>query len=246
MENRNICFFDLETTSIDTETTRIVQIAFCITDRDLNVISGPFKTLINPETEIPAESTAVHGIKNEDVVDAPKFVNVAQSFYNSILGCDLAGFNAKKFDIPVLINEFYRCGIEFSIKGLEIIDPYIFYAKKEKRDLAAALKFYCGKEMVNAHDAEADIMATVEIARGQLTKYDDVTTLKDLIAVTEPENTCDLAGKIVMKDGVPIFNFGPHYGKPISENMGFLTWMQTKDFPKQTKDWIDDYLANLT
>lgn len=242
MKNKNICWFDLETTGIDTENDRIVQIAVCITDQNLNIISGPFDTLVNPEIPISKGATETHGITDKMVANSPKFADIAGSLYATIGDCDLGGYNLKKFDVPLLMNEFNRVGINMCIIGRNIVDSYLVFSKKETRNLSNALKFYCNKEMEGAHDAKDDILATIEVARGQINHYDDISTIEDLIAVTEPENTCDLAGKIIMKNGFPVFNFGKHYGKEIKDNINYLEWMLTADMPKETKDWIEDYL----
>lgn len=242
---RHIAVFDLETTSANTNDCRICQIAILICTFDLKPLGPPMVSLVNPQIPIPAEATAVHGITDEMVKDAPTFEMIAPSLVQILDPTDWATYNGIKFDCPVILNEFNRVGITIDITGKKLIDGYIVFTKKEPRTLIEALRFYCGKELENAHDAGGDAMATFEVLLGQIAKYDDLNTVDDLVALTEPENRCDLAGKIVMKDGVPVFNFGTKFGKPISDDIGMLNWILDKDFPAETKQWVTKYLRSL-
>lgn len=237
-----IVFFDIESTGVDTNNDRIVQLAAFKTDMDFNPITDVFTVLVNPQITIPAGATEVHGITDEMVADMPLFTAVAPGLFNFIGNSHLAGYNVT-FDILMLMSEFQRCGITFSIKNRMIIDPLVTLRVKEPRDQSTVYKYYTGETLEGAHDAAADILATHRIALEQRKKYEGLNTPADMYALSEPENRCDLSGKFKMKDGVPVFNIKPHIGKPISEQIGFLQWMLGKDFPQDTKDWIEEYLA---
>lgn len=242
---RNICIYDIESTGTDTGKDRIVQIAILIVNEELEVVHPLASSLVNPEMPIHPKATLVHGITDEIAATAPTFSQIANSLYEAIKDCDLCFFNGIKFDLPMLIEEFARAGINFSYEGKRLLDAYQVFIKKERRDLTAALKFYAGKEMQNAHEAGADVMATLEIMRGQLTKYEDIKTLDDINAIAEPENRCDLAGKFYKEDGIVRFGFGPHYQKDVREEAGFLAWMLTKDFPNDTMKYVEKLLREI-
>ena len=239
----NIAIFDLETTGTNPSEDRICQIAIYICDSNLNPLGPPRQSLINPGIPIPEQASKVHGITDEMVQNAPTFAQVAPTLLNIFQSTDWATYNGIRFDCPMLLAEFERCGIIIDISGKKLIDANVVFVKKEPRTLEAALKFYCNEELLDAHEATADTIATYKVLKGQLQRYDDINTIDDIVALSEPENRCDLAGKIIMKDGVPVFNFGANFGKPISENHGMLTWMLDKDFPAETKQWINKYLA---
>lgn len=242
--SKQIVWFDLETTSSEPTEARIVQMAIVVTDRQFNIVSGPFQTLLNPEVAIPKEATEIHGITNEMVYDKPAFKDIAPGLLNFFIDKDWGFYNGIRYDSTVLLEEFNRANVSIDISGVAMIDPMIVFHKKEPRDLSAALKFYTGKDLDSAHEAQADTFATIEIAKGQIRMYDDINSVEDIIAMSEPENRCDLAGKFVLKDGVPVFTFGKHRGDPIANHKGFLNWMLDKDFPTETKSWISNFLKN--
>lgn len=242
--SKPIAWFDLETTSAEPTQAKIVQMSIVVTDRELNIVDGPHQTLINPEIPIPKGASDVHGILDEHVVNAPNFKTIAEGINNFLKDKDWGFYNGIRFDSTVLLEEFNRVGIEIDLTGINFIDPMIVFHKKEPRDLTAALKFYTGQEMSDAHDATADILATIEVARGQIKRYEDVSSVDDMITLSEPEKRCDIAGKFVMEEGVPVFTFGQHRGNPISTQLGFLNWMLDKDFPTETKQWIRKFLEN--
>ena len=191
---------------------------------------------------IPAESTAIHGITDEDVKDAPTFRQVAKSLADQIEGCDLAGFNSSRFDIPLLAEEFLRVGLDVDFSKKKLIDVQIIFHKKEQRTLEAAYRFYCDKNLEDAHSAEADTLATFEVLKAQLDKYDDLPN--DMAKLAEEysffNDNVDLAGRIIRNEnGIEVFNFGKHKGKPVSEVLrvepSFYAWMMDADFPLNTK-----------
>jgi DNA polymerase-3 subunit epsilon len=171
---RPICFFDLETTGIDVAKDRIVEIAIFKVFPNGNKESKTW--LVNPTVPIPPQSTAVHGISDEKVANEPTFKELAPVIYNMIKDSDLAGYNSDRFDIPLLAEELLRAGVDFDMKGRVSVDVQTVFHKKEERTLSAALKFYCGEDLVNAHSAEADTMATYEILKAQLDRYSDLET----------------------------------------------------------------------
>lgn len=240
--NRPIAFFDYETTSADPATARIVQIALVITDRNFNVLHGPFQTLVNPEIPIDPRATEVHHITDDMVATAPTFATFAPQLFDWLDPCDWGFYNGIKFDAAITVEEFARVGIDINPYNRQLIDPCQVFFKKEPRDLTAALKFYTGETMEDAHEALADIMATVKVAKAQVERYEDINSVDDIYNIIEPEKMCDLGGKFVLKDGEPAFAFGPHIGKLIKEEKSFLTWMMGKDFAKTTKDYITKFL----
>lgn len=235
-----IVFFDLETTGTNITHDRIVEISV------LKVFPNGKQDIktkrINPEMPIPAESTAIHGITDEDVKDAPTFRQVAKSLADQIEGCDLAGFNSSRFDIPLLAEEFLRVGLDVDFSKKKLIDVQIIFHKKEQRALEAAYRFYCDKNLEDAHSAEADTLATFEVLKAQLDKYDDLPN--DMAKLAEEysffNDNVDLAGRIIRNEnGIEVFNFGKHKGKPVSEVLrvepSFYAWMMDADFPLNTK-----------
>lgn len=249
---RPLAFFDLETTGIKVTIDRIVEI--CIV-RVVPDGTSKVKTLrINPEMHIPEEVTAIHGISDADVKDAPKFSEVAHELLQFLDNCDLAGFNSNHFDIPLLAEEFYRAGIDFDLKGRRFVDIQNIFHKMEPRNLRAAYKFYCGKDLVNAHSAEADTLATYEILMAQLEKYKDVAIndrygkayypvvndIKTLSEFSNASRNVDLIGHIVYNDkDVEVFNFGKHKGKPVGQvfrdEPSYYDWIMKSEFPLSTK-----------
>lgn len=238
-----IAWIDVETTGVDVNNDRIVQISVIKTDLNLTPVSDAITAYVNPNVPIPPESTEVHGITDDMVASAPTFDRIAVGLTQFIKNCHFGGYNVR-FDLQVLMAELSRLNYSLSLKGLMIIDPLVTLRVKEPRDQSSVYKYYTGRDLTSAHDAEADILATLEIAQAQREKYEDVKTVEDMWRLSEPETMCDLAGKFKMKDGVPVFTFGQHIGKPIVEHISFLQWMLSKDFPQNTKDWINEFLKN--
>ena len=234
-----IIFFDLETTGINIASDRIVEISYLKVDLNGNETS---KTLrVNPGIPIPEKVTAIHGISDEDVKDAPTFNEVAKSLARDFEGCDLAGYNSVRFDIPLLAEEFLRSGVDIDLKRRKFVDVQVIFMKMEPRTLTAAYKFFVNKELSNAHSAEADTMATYEVLQAQLDRYsnleNDIGKLAEFSAHTR---NVDFAGRIVFnEDDVEVFNFGKYKGKAVSEVLekdpGYYGWMMNVDFPLYTK-----------
>ncbi len=231
-----ICFFDLETTSIDRAVTRIVEISIC----KLYPHGGKdIKTrLINPEIPIPSDSTEIHGITNDSVKDKPTFKQVSKGLIDFIGDSDLAGYNSNNFDIPVLVNEFRRVGVDFDYSNRCLVDVQNIFKRKEQRTLGAAVKFYLGRDLIDAHSAEADILATVDVFKAQLKKYDDLPkTIKELALYTNyDKEIVDIEGKFQKdRDGNLIFNFGKHKGTLARAEPNFVEWMLRGDFTEDVK-----------
>jgi len=240
---RNIAWFDFETTDKDTSKAKIVQIGLVITSPNLDIIGDPVSVLVNPGEPIPPKSTEVHGITDEMVANAPTFGQIAHYFKQTIENCDWGFYNGIKYDVPVLISEFSRVDISINPFGRKFLDVCVGFFKKEPRDLSSALKFYTGEIMEDAHDACADVVATIKTARGMLTKYDDLKSLDDLHSLCEIEKICDFSGKFTLdEDGDPTFTFGKHRGDKIKNQVGFLRWMLNQDFPKDTVDFINKFM----
>jgi DNA polymerase-3 subunit epsilon len=198
-------------------------------------------TRINPEMAIPQKSTAIHGIKDEDVAKSPAFKEVARKLAAFLEGCDLAGYNAIKFDIPVLAEEFLRVNIDFSFTKRRYVDVQVIFHKKEQRTLSAAYLFYCKKELEGAHGSKADTAATFEILKSQLDRYKDLENdVEKLADFSSFNSNVDFAGRIILDEkGVEIFNFGKHKGKPVevvfNEEPAYYSWMMNGEFPLYTK-----------
>ncbi len=234
-----IVFFDLETTGINIANDRIVEISILKVFPNGNKESKTW--LVNPEIEIPAEVVAIHGISNEKVVTEPTFKELAEQVNNLIAGCDLAGFNSNRFDIPLLAEEMLRAGIDFDMKNRVAVDVQVIFHKKEQRTLSAAYKFYCDKNLENAHSAEADTNATYEILKSQLDRYEDIENdIKYLSEFSSHKKRADFAGFIMFdEDGDEIFTFGKYKGQKVSvileRDKGYYSWIQKADFPLYTK-----------
>jgi len=237
---RPIIFFDLETTGTNVTNDRIVEFSYIKIYPDGKEESKSRR--INPEMHIPEASTAVHHITDEDVKDEPTFAQVSKSLLEIFEGCDIAGYNSNKFDVPLLIEEFARAGLNFDISGRKFIDVQNIFHKMEQRTLVAAYRFYCGKELEGAHSACADTRATYEVLLGQLERYPELKN--DVAALAEFSRAgrgIDLASRFVLDDNdVPVFNFGKHKGKPVKEvfrrEPSFYAWMMQGEFPRNTKD----------
>jgi len=240
---RPLVFFDLETTGTDIAKDRIVQIAVL----KLHPDGGEdVKTrLINPGMPIPASATAVHHITNEAVADKPKFREIARGLAEFFRGADIAGFNSNRFDIPILVEEFARCSIPFPDEEAKLVDVQVIYHRKEERTLAAAYKFYCSKNLEGAHDAEADVRATLEVFRKQLERYDDIgTTLEELHRYSNSDAIVDYARKLMRNEkGEIVYAFGKNRGKRVLDDPGYAEWMLEGDFPESTKHVLRKLLA---
>lgn len=237
--NKPICFFDLETTGIEVAKDRIVEIS--ILKVFPNGTQESKTWLVNPEMRIPDVVIAVHGITNEKVANEPTFSQLASQIHNMIKDSDLAGFNSDRFDIPLLVEELLRAGVDFDMKNRVSVDVQTIFHKKEERTLSAALKFYCGKSLENAHSAEADTMATFEILKAQLDRYPELENdMKSLSEYTTRKKSIDFAGFIALDaEGQEVFTFGKHKGarveKVLEDEPGYFGWIQNADFPLYTK-----------
>ena len=236
---RPIAFIDLETTGINVSSDRLVEIS--VLKINPNGTEEWMISRINPEMPIPPKSTAIHGITDEDVADSPKFREIAKNLAAFLEGTDLAGFNAIKFDIPVLAEEFLRVNIDFNFLKRKYIDVQVIFHRKEQRTLSAAYKFYCEKELENAHSSKADTQATYEVLKAQLDRYSDLENdVEKLADFSSYNNLVDFAGRIVYDEkGVEVFNFGKHKGKPVTdvlrEEPSYYSWIMNGDFPLYTK-----------
>lgn len=246
-----LAFFDLETTGVNIVRDRIVEIS--ILKATVNGKREIRTMRINPEIPIPIEASLIHGIYDEDVKDCPTFREVAKNIAAFLEGCDLAGFNSNRFDVPLLVEEFLRAGVDFDTKNRKLVDVQRIFHMMEPRNLAAAYRFYCGKELENAHSAEADTLATYEILNAQVERYagvkikdengkwiepvvNDVNKLHALTAT----RMVDFAGRMVYdgKEGI-IFNFGKHSGKRVVDVLkkepSYFEWIMNSEFPLDTK-----------
>lgn len=249
--NKPICFFDLETTGTNPGKDRIVEIA--VLKLDINNQKKEMVWRVNPECPIPEEASSVHGITDEMVKDQPIFKHFSKEIFNFIEGCDLGGYNIDKFDLPLLVEEFIRSGIDVSsFVKVKTVDVQTIFFKKEPRDLSSALKFYCNKDHGNAHTALDDTIATYEVLLSQLDKYDDLEPSVDFLStLTRRNKNIDFAGRIIEDDnGDAIFNFGKHKGKKVKEVLtkekGYYSWMMNSDFPEYTKKVITQVKLGLT
>jgi DNA polymerase-3 subunit epsilon len=245
---RPIAFFDLETTGLDQAKDRIVEIAIVKWNPDGSI--EEYERRINPEIHISEESSSIHGIYDEDVANEPTFKEVAHEIATFIKNCDLGGYNSNKFDLPVLAEEFLRAGHTVDFNKRKLVDVQQVFYKKEPRTLAAAYKFYCNEELVNAHSALADVKATVEVLKSQLERYDDIgNTAEALHNFTGSGEIVDYARRIMLKDGEYYFNFGKHKGKKVKDVLKaepqYYDWMMQSDFPLHTKQCLTEILNSM-
>lgn len=246
-----LAFFDLETTGVNISRDRIVELSFV---KALPNGSEEVRTMrINPEMPIPLETSLIHGIYDEDVKGCPTFKQVAKTLATFLEGCDLAGFNSNRFDVPMLVEEFLRVDVDFEVKNRRLIDAQRIFHMMEPRNLAAAYKFYCGKQLVGAHGAEADALATYEVLKAQISHYAGVEVLDadgkgtvpiqndmDVLHKLTASQNVDFAGRMVYnEEGEEVFNFGKHNGKKVVEVLkkepAFFDWIIKNDFPLDTK-----------
>lgn len=236
---RPLVVFDLETTGTSVNTDRIVELCYIKVMPDG---SEHTKTMrFNPGIPIPTEVSMIHGIYDEDVKDAPIFKIKAKELAEEFKGCDFAGFNSNKFDFPLLVEEFLRAGVEFDVENRKFVDAQRIYHTMEPRTLSAAYKFYCNQTLENAHSAEADTKATLEVLKAQLNHYTELQNDIDFLHnFTKQDKNLDLAGRMVYNaNSQPVFNFGKHKGKLVEEvfksDYGYYDWMMNGDFAEDTK-----------
>ncbi len=241
---RPIVFFDLETTGVDASKDRIVEVSMIKIMPDGEEICKTRK--LNPGMHIPEEATAIHGITDEDVKDCPTFAQVAKSLAQFLQGCDFGGFNSNRFDLPLLVEEFMRAGVEVDFKRRRFIDVQNIFHKKEQRTLVAAYKFYCDKDLTDAHSAEADTRATYEVLQAQLDRYPDLENDVDALAeYSSRGESADYAGRILYNEkGEEVFGFGKYKGRSVTEvfahEPSYYAWMMNGDFPLYTKRVITE------
>lgn len=250
-----LAVFDLETTGTNVATDRIIEISIIkLTPDDKEHV---LTQRINPTIAIPAEATAIHGISNEDLKNEPTFADAGPRIASFLVNCDLAGYNSNKFDIPLLVEEFLRADIPFDIKGRRFVDVQNIFHKMEPRTLRAAYKFYCQKELIDAHSAEADARATLEVLKSQIMCYENVeyvgadgivckpiiNDIKALHDFSFQNRNADMAGHIIYNaKNNEVFNFGKYKGKTVDEifmiEPSYYDWMMKADFPLYTKKVI--------
>lgn len=244
----SIVFFDLETTGTDPAKDRIVELAMVKLFPDGT--KDTYVKRINPGMPIPPSSTAFHGITDEDIKDAPTFKQIAHELHSWMKGCNMGGYNSSKFDLPLLAEEFLRAGINVDFTERKMIDVQQIFFKMEARTLSAAYSFYCNKELTNAHSAEADILATIEVLEAQLDKYEALSkNVDELHSFTNTDEYVDYARRIIMKDGHPVFNFGKNKGRKVEEvftsEPQYYDWMMQADFALHTKQKISEILNRM-
>ena len=238
-----LAFIDLETTGVNPGTDRIVEIAIVkiLTDGTKSVK----RKLINPGIPIPKGASNVHGITDEMVRDAPAFKLVAQELKQMLDGCDLAGYNSNRFDIPLLMEEFLRAQVDFDMKGRKLLDIQNIFHKMEPRTLSAAYKFYCNQNLDAAHSAEADATATYEILEAQIKRYPELgNNIESMLKVIGEDQIVDFARRFIMENGIEVFNFGKFKGRPVADVLRsepqYYDWMMKGDFPQHTKQKLTE------
>jgi DNA polymerase-3 subunit epsilon len=238
-----LAIIDLETTGIDLSTDKIIEIAIVKLTPDGTIQKK--RKIVNPQKPIPKASSSVHGITDEMVKDAPTFKQVANEIKQFLTSCDLGGYNSNRFDIPMLVEEFLRAGLEFSMEGRKLIDVQKIFHMMEQRTLSAAYKFYCNKVLENAHSAEADAHATLEILHAQIERYPQLgLTLETILNCIGEDDCIDFARRMIKVDGIEVFNFGKHKGKPVEEILRmepqYYDWMMKGDFSLNTKQKLTE------
>lgn len=242
---RPIAFIDLETTGVNISNDRIVEIAIIkiLPDGTRQVK----RKLINPLIPIPTGASDVHGITDEMVKDAPSFKQVANEIKQFMDNCDMGGYNSNRFDVPMLIEEFLRAGVSFSVDGRKLVDVQKVFHMMEQRTLGAAYKFYCNKVLDGAHSAEVDATATWEVLEAQIERYPQIgDTVESIVKFTGEDDIVDFARRFVKENGVEVFNFGKHKGKPVTqvlkEEPQYYDWMMKGDFAMNTKQKLTEIL----
>ena len=241
--NRPIVFIDLETTGVNLSQDRIVEIAMMKILPDGT--QQRKRRLVNPQMPIPAEASAVHGITDDMVRDAPLFRDIAADVRQALDNCDLAGYNSNRFDWPMLMEEFLRAGLEFDLAGRRMLDVQRIFHVMEPRTLTAALRFYCNEELTDAHSAEADVTATWKVFDAQLARYPNLgNTVDSVMQFLGDDEIVDFARRFVMEKGVETFNFGKHKGRPVADVLRsepqYYDWMMKGDFPMHTKQKLTE------
>jgi len=241
---RPLAFFDLETTGIDPMRDKIVEIALVRLDPDGG--REAVTRRINPERPIPAEATAVHGITDADVAGAPAFREVARPLLDLLKDADLAGFNVRRFDVPLLDREFRDCALDLALASRRIVDVMTIFHKKEPRDLTAAVRFFLERDHAGAHGAEADVAASIEVLEAQLTRYPDLPREVEALDVwcnPAPKGAVDRGGKFVLREGEVVFAFGKQKGRSLSEvarsQRDYLEWILKQDFPEDARVLVE-------
>lgn len=241
--NKPLAFIDLETTGINLGLDRIIEIAIVkvLPDKSQSIK----RKIINPAIPIPPSSTQIHGITDEMVKDAPTFKQVAHELKQMLDGCDMAGYNSNRFDIPMLMEEFMRAEVEFDMRNRKLIDVQNIFHKMEPRTLGAAYRFYCSKQLEGAHGAEVDASATHEILEAQLEKYPELgNSIDSILKLIGEDQIVDFARRFVMDNGMEVFNFGKYKGRPVSDVLKaepqYYDWMMKGDFPKHTKQKLTE------
>jgi len=249
--DKPLAVFDIEATGINRKTDRIIDL--CIIKWLPNGETETLNYRLNPGMPIPAESTEIHGITDSDVADSPAFESVAQEILEQLTGCDLAGFNLIHFDIPMLQEEFLRAGLSFNPDDYRVLDAQKIYHRREPRDLSAALKFYAGKEHENAHGAEADVIATMEVIKGQIAMYEDLPVDMDQLDTycnQRDPSWVDRTGRLKWLNEKVVVNFGKQQGQPLEQlaksEPGFLKWIIKNDFPRDTQEIVRHFLEGGT
>lgn len=247
---RPLVVFDIESTGVNPETDRIVEISAIKISPDGNEVCNTRR--LNPEMPIPPQATAIHGISDADVADAPKFRDIALKLNAFLADGDLCGYNIAGFDVPILVNEFRRTGIDFDLAGRRIIDAYGIYCKLYPRTLSGAYRFFCGKELENAHSALADTRATWEVLNAQLEKHDalpgDLDALAKFCDMTDPD-AIDRTRRFKWQGNIAVVGFGKNAGRALKDvavnDPGFLRWIIRSDFPAEVKKIAEDALVGI-
>ena len=240
---RPIVFLDLETTGLSLSQDRIVEIAMLRVAPDGS--SQMKRRLVNPERPIPAEVSAIHGITDDMVKDAPIFKQLANEIGQYMENADLGGYNSNRFDWPLLAEEFLRAGLDFDLSGRRLLDVQKIYHQMEPRNLSAAYKFYCDKNLENAHSAETDVTATWEVFQAQLSRYEQLgDSVESVLKMVGEDEIVDFARRMVMENGREVFNFGKHKGKAVEDVLrnepSYYDWVMKSDFPMHTKQKLTD------
>ncbi|MBU2019537.1 MAG: 3'-5' exonuclease [Bacteroidetes bacterium] len=249
--DRPLAIFDLETTGINITQDRIVEIAILKIHPDNS--EEKYMKRVNPQIKMSEENMAIHGITNEDVADAPTFDQIADEVEQFIDGCDLGGFNSNKFDVPVLVEEMLRVKDTFSLENRRFVDVQNIFHKMEQRTLSAAYKFYCSKDLINAHSAMADAQATWDVLKAQVNHYTELENNMDFLSsfsTAHDMKRVDFAGRLAMNDdGEVVYNFGKHRGKTVAEihkvESGYYGWLLNADFPLHTKQCLKKEMDRL-
>lgn len=243
-----IAFFDIESTGVDFVKDRIVEI--CILRVNVDQTETTYTRRVNPQIPIPIEASLIHGIYDEDVATCPSFKDIAAEVFELLQPCDLAGFNSNRFDIPLLLEEFIRADYSFSIENRNLIDVHRLYTLMEKRDLTSAYKFYCQKDLKNAHTAEADVIATKDVFYAQIQRYEELKNdMNSLHELSNEEIFIDSGRRFIFTNNKPTFNFGKHKGKSFDEvfrsEPSYYSWMMNGDFPLHTKQKLKEWKEKL-